>query len=632
MKSYLILVFVILSVGVKAQKKLVPATVSEFSSMTLPQGTLQDKRLLSTAAAAVLLEDEAKKAGVKITVAEVLTLPSRNTGWNRNRFEELIRLAGWQMIATDNPQYGWLVRGNEYLFYYYDEVPQRTDLYFGKPDGVPNLPGSGPTQFTSTQPTNQQSVQQTTVTQPPSRSGITGTWYKVSATSGNTAYGYRKCQYTFFSDGTYQFYAKTFDVYTPDIVFRKEKGTFVVSGNLLTLTPTSSVIQTWSKKDNADKYGTLLKAQQGTTESTVYAIRFENFGDELNLLLTPVNGQQTQRDGIFGTNSQFPNTYFYQIPPADSYLVELPEGERPKTTEKKPESQPALNAQTAPANAPRQSASPPSKPSGGYTFSVTNWNDGWLSTANADHVLVTKGQFRVYLHFPRDWSAAKSNENVSYATDSNLKIWEILILPRYQVVSPVKPFVNPMFCYDCIYFFEADAIERASGKSCHVGLRITENYVIELVAPTESDFWKEFQDQDKILNMTGYNKFSVALSDLVGKWSGGGSAAMNYYNAYTGAYAGMSAVAISDEFEFYPDGNYRSTHKGAYGMVGAMNTYQLEYSGKATYSNWEIVLPNRWEGKTETFSVWFEVVMGGRILRLVGKNSVKDYTLIRIKE
>jgi hypothetical protein len=64
-----------------------------------------------------------------------------------------------------------------------------------------------------------------------------------------------------------------------------------------------------------------------------------------------------------------------------------------------------------------------------------------------------------------------------------------------------------------------------------------------------------------------------------------------------------------------------------------MNTYNQEYKGKATVSNWEIILPNRWKGATDTFEAWFEAVKGGRVLNLVNKTATGiKYNLVRINK
>jgi hypothetical protein len=68
-------------------------------------------------------------------------------------------------------------------------------------------------------------------------------------------------------------------------------------------------------------------------------------------------------------------------------------------------------------------------------------------------------------------------------------------------------------------------------------------------------------------------------------------------------------------------------------MVGSMNTYNQEYKGKATVSNWEIILNNRWKGETDTFAAWFEAVKGGRVLNLVNKTATGiTYSLVKINK
>ncbi|MCK6616664.1 MAG: hypothetical protein L6Q51_03380 [Cyclobacteriaceae bacterium] len=72
--------------------------------------------------------------------------------------------------------------------------------------------------------------------------------------------------------------------------------------------------------------------------------------------------------------------------------------------------------------------------------------------------------------------------------------------------------------------------------------------------------------------------------------------------------------------------------QGASGMVGSMQTYSQEYKGKAAVSNWEIILPNRFEGKTSAFHAWFEAVRGGRVLHLQDKQYTgSHYSLVKEK-
>ncbi|NIK73452.1 hypothetical protein FHS56_000938 [Thermonema lapsum] len=609
-----------------AQKKLVPASVSAFSGISLPQGSLQDNRLLSKASAAVLLEDESTKAGVKVSEAEVLQLPGKSSGWSRSRFEELIRLAGWQLVPATSPNYGWLKRGNEYLIYYYEEKAQQTDLYFGKPEGIPAVSLPATTTVTPTTPAEPQTTTTNT-------GGITGTWLKTSATSSSSAYGYIKCQYNFFDDGTFVFYKKTFDAYTPQIIFRKETGSWKLTGNTLSITPTRAVVQTWSKKDNADQYGSLIKAQTVTPEVTTYTVRFVEFS-ELNLLLSPVDGKTTERDGMFGINSQFPNTYFYQRPPNASYLPELPPGEvSNNNTQRSPENtKPSSTSNQASTGS--QTSAPTNKGTftGTYTYNKTNWDDGWVSTIEEDKVVVTKGNIRVHLYYPLPFDDAARNAGRDY-------FWDNYLTKEFRILSKQYRDHGEVISALQAPYIEGTAIDPKTGRNCFLAFYVGASNGIMFptlaIAPDEQSIRTTFpKAEDKyhsdLAAMSRYNRFAVALPDIVGKWHESSNAAMNYYNAYTGAYAGMAFAASSDEFEFFANGQYVSKHQGASGMVGNMNTYSLSYAGKATVTNWEIVLTNRHNNKTETFHAWFEAVKGGRVLYLQNKEySGNRYLLVR---
>ncbi|MBL7845604.1 MAG: hypothetical protein JNK44_17205 [Cyclobacteriaceae bacterium] len=253
-----------------------------------------------------------------------------------------------------------------------------------------------------------------------------------------------------------------------------------------------------------------------------------------------------------------------------------------------------------------------------FTFSVTNWDDGWVSTIEDDKVVVTKGASRVHLYYPISYNDASRHAGRDFYWDNYLvKEFRILTKQYRDHGEVISSFQAP--------YIEGTAIDTKTGKNCFLAMFVTSSngnmFPVVAVMPEEATLRKTFPNAEKefdseLPGMSRYNRFAVALNDIVGKWSGGGSAAANYYNAYTGAYAGMGAVAMSDKFEFFANGDYASKHQGASGMVGSMSTYSQEYKGKATVSNWEIILPNRWEGKTSKYHAWFEAVRGGRILNL----------------
>ena len=162
---------------------------------------------------------------------------------------------------------------------------------------------------------------------------------------------------------------------------------------------------------------------------------------------------------------------------------------------------------------------------------------------------------------------------------------------------------------------------------------ITNNGVskcIEIISPSQAVFQQEFPTQEKIEALLNYNKFAVTLADLTGTWEEASGSYVNMYSTATGAYAGMNTASSAHKFIFDKAGSYKSEHSGAHGMVGSMQFFSQKYSGKATITNWDITLPNRFNGKTDIFWAQFEAVRGGRVLHLVDKASpVMDYHLVK---
>jgi hypothetical protein len=254
----------------------------------------------------------------------------------------------------------------------------------------------------------------------------------------------------------------------------------------------------------------------------------------------------------------------------------------------------------------------------GITKATTQFNDGWVSTIEPDKVVVTKGSVAVYLYHPLSYDDNSRRAGRDF-------FWDTHIVRHFRVQSKRYRDHGEMMTSFQAPYMEGEAIDPKTGRQVFLGLYVNSSngimFPILAMAPDESTLRKAFpkaeSQMDSDLSVMGYyNRFAVTLPDIVGKWQGGGSAAMNYYHAYSGAYAGMGAVAMSDRFEFQKDGTYSSKHQGASGMVGSMSTYSQEYKGKATITDWEVTLPNRFQGKTNRFQAWFEAVPNGRILHL----------------
>jgi hypothetical protein len=292
----------------------------------------------------------------------------------------------------------------------------------------------------------------------------------------------------------------------------------------------------------------------------------------------------------------------------------------PKNTVQKTNTTPTVLPTVLPTNTPVESSAPSSKT--GFTFTTTNWEDGWSSTIKEDWVEVTKGNIKVLLHYPNK----KADAYNSVLKDGDYNAWNILVAPRY---SNLKNFEwKSIQSWESISFMQADATENGTGKSVHIVL-FKKHYsngngrYLEFVSDSKATYENEFGpyhntefEWDKTANMQFRNKFSVAPNDLIGKWSTTDYASISYYYVNTGGLAGTTATSTADEFTFLPDNNYESDHSGASGMVGNMKFSRQVYKGKSTVTNWNITLTNRFQGDTEKYDSYFEAVKGGRALIL----------------
>lgn len=266
----------------------------------------------------------------------------------------------------------------------------------------------------------------------------------------------------------------------------------------------------------------------------------------------------------------------------------------------------------------------------GISISTTTFDDGWVAQPFADWVRVTKNQTTVLLHF-----AVQITDELRNTNDIEATLFDQFIMPRYNVAN-IRKNQNDSYCYFCIYFFEADAVEKATGKRVHLGFRIiTTNGIsrcIEIISPSATVFQQEFTDQKKLEAMLNYNKFAVASADLIGQWDVSSGSQVDMYNTVTGSYAGMNFSSSATSFTFNADGTYSSRHSGAFGMVSNTKFYDQKYNGNYTVTNWDITATKQFEGKTKVFWAQFEAVRGGRVLNLTEKEATAmNYNLVKTK-
>lgn len=125
--------------------------------------------------------------------------------------------------------------------------------------------------------------------------------------------------YHFLSDGTYQFSREDMQLAAPKYYLENEVGTYKVSGNVLTLTPRkASFSQHRLKKEDPP-----IASGDLPLSTTQYRFEFWRYDDNWRLLLSPVDGNETKRDGNFSfmRNGESQRTYQYHQVNADGKLM-----------------------------------------------------------------------------------------------------------------------------------------------------------------------------------------------------------------------------------------------------------------------------------------------------------------------
>lgn len=273
-----------------------------------------------------------------------------------------------------------------------------------------------------------------------------------------------------------------------------------------------------------------------------------------------------------------------------------------------------------------------------FTFHTTNFDNGWTSSIKEDWVEVSKGDVTVYLWYALPYNASDYSGT---GVQARLFYWENYV-SRYFTIETTK-YDNMGFLSDISQdLVEGWATNKQTGQRKYMAMRlfISTNAasIIIVAAPDEQSLLKSFPNYtkkytDDIGPMSYYNRFAIGTNDITGTWiDGGTSAAYMYYTGATGTYGAMAVASTDSKFNFYKAGSYDCVEKSTMGHVGALSSYKAEYKGKCTVTNWGITLTNRFQGKTDNYNAWFEVVRGGRVLCLQDQQySGVRYHLVKTK-
>lgn len=270
-----------------------------------------------------------------------------------------------------------------------------------------------------------------------------------------------------------------------------------------------------------------------------------------------------------------------------------------------------------------EAPTPPSNAvSNGFTFSTTNFDDGWTSVVKEDWVEASKGNIKVLLHYPRK----EDKEYYPQYTDHVNVFWNLLVAPRY---TNLRQYESPGYNHDPVPGLYGAGLlnDNATKKDVWVVLFSKgRSGWIEVIAPDKASFVKlfgvdnpntYFSNWDPLVRLSGMNRFAVGANDLSGKWSNEFSNSNYYYSVYSGAYAGATSYSSRENFIFRANKTYNWELDMAQGATGtSMKVDNARASGTwKMLNNWQIWV-SEIERSPKTYNAYFSCIKGGRILWL----------------
>lgn len=144
---------------------------------------------------------------------------------------------------------------------------------------------------------------------------LLGVWKKSSleknSAGGNTG-GYLWQEYRFNANGSYQYLVKIFSVFTSNIYFLYESGTWSVNGSQLTISPSKGKDQEWSKsaQGGTSQWGSLVKSSSRNLEKVTYTYGWKYWEGTNTTDLQLHYAKETVRDGTYSDASS--QQWYYQ--------------------------------------------------------------------------------------------------------------------------------------------------------------------------------------------------------------------------------------------------------------------------------------------------------------------------------
>jgi hypothetical protein len=126
--------------------------------------------------------------------------------------------------------------------------------------------------------------------------------------------------YQFFSNGTYKFTRAYSQYAAPKWYLEDEEGTYTVTGNTITITSRKAVFS----QHRINREDPPLKSGKLPLSTVQYRFEFWKADDNWRMLLSPVDGNETKRDGTFSfwRNGEAQRTYQYHLVDAKGNLIQ----------------------------------------------------------------------------------------------------------------------------------------------------------------------------------------------------------------------------------------------------------------------------------------------------------------------
>ncbi|MCU0444719.1 MAG: hypothetical protein MUE85_07345 [Microscillaceae bacterium] len=253
-------------------------------------------------------------------------------------------------------------------------------------------------------------------------------------------------------------------------------------------------------------------------------------------------------------------------------------------------------------------------------YTTTNFDDGWTAIALDEYVRMNKGSLEVRLYYPDNQIDNRRPQNTSIFEPY---YWQAKVNPEFNVgqVQVREKEAYSMGQYD---IWESYATDKNTGKKSYLAMTLApisgSFWVVVILANDQNTLRQNYPNYNSCIKMRNYNKFAVDAKDLVGKWKGGDNSFLEYYNAYSGSYAGSESSAMSIDWTFNNNGTYEST----YWVVAVKNGLLAQnsksvYKGNYSVNYWTLKANNRSQGDPGEFNCQFEAVRGGYILFIQNK-------------